>query len=82
MELRPTYFVSVPRLWNRLYERVMSTVEQSSWLKRTLFNYALASKKADLRRGILRNDTMWDRIVFKSIRSRLGGRVKGTHRPF
>jgi long-subunit acyl-CoA synthetase (AMP-forming) len=30
-ELRPTIFSSVPRLWNRIYDKVMAQVGGLSW---------------------------------------------------
>jgi len=39
---------------------------------------AYNAKAKMLRKGILRNNTIWDKLVFDQIRLRLGGRVKGT----
>ena len=46
--LRPTYFPSVPRLLNRLYDKITAGVESSGGLKKWLFYKAFYSKKADL----------------------------------
>lgn len=35
--LRPQIFVSVPRLWNRIYDRVMGAIRDGNPLSRTLF---------------------------------------------
>ena len=72
---RPTIFVSVPRLLNRIYDRTMALVNSSS-LKRKLFNMAMRSKQADIRRGIVCNTTIWDKLVFKRIQTSLGGRLR------
>ena len=72
---RPTIFVSVPRLLNRIYDRTMALVNSSS-LKRKLFNMGMRSKQADIRRGIVCNTTIWDKLVFKRIQASLGGRVR------
>jgi len=40
--LRPTYFISVPRLWNRLYDRVQESVAASGAIRRV---------RAGLKRG-------------------------------
>ena len=74
--LRPTLFVSVPRLLNRVYDKVMSNVEKASPLRKKLFFWALASKEAELKRGIIRNNSIWDKLVFSKVQSTLGGRVK------
>jgi long-chain acyl-CoA synthetase len=49
--LKPNIFVSVPRLWNRIYDRVMAQIRESSPLKRRLFETAYAHKKVG-RRGV------------------------------
>ena len=76
MELKPTVFYSVPRLYNRIYDRVMGTIRASNAVSRTLFNRAYASKKAALMQGDLsggRFGPFWDKLVFSKIRERLGG---------
>ncbi|KAL9961434.1 hypothetical protein ACROYT_G030372 [Oculina patagonica] len=74
-ELKPTIFPSVPRLLTRVYDKVMAQVSQSKF-KNWLFHKALHSKEADLKRGIIRGDTFWDRTVFKKIKMVLGGNVR------
>jgi len=73
--LQPTIFVSVPRLFNRIYDKVLAGVKAKGGIAAFLFNRAYATKKANLRRGILEH-AIWDRLVFGAIRARLGGRVK------
>jgi long-chain acyl-CoA synthetase len=65
--LRPTIFPSVPRLLNRIYDKINNQVESSGFIKKTLFNWALASKEAELKQGIVRKDSIWDKIVFKKV---------------
>ncbi|KHN80047.1 Long-chain-fatty-acid--CoA ligase 5 [Toxocara canis] len=74
-QLRPTVFPLVPRVLNRIYDKIMSEVNKSL-IKRFLFAVALAYKTSELRRGILRTDSFFDKIVFKKIRDQLGGRVR------
>jgi long-chain acyl-CoA synthetase len=76
LELKPTIFTSVPRLYNRIYDRVMSTIRAGNPLARRLFAAAYASKKAALQAGDLsggRFGPFWDRLVFSKIKARLGG---------
>jgi long-chain acyl-CoA synthetase len=78
-ELQPTLFTSVPRLYNRIYDKVMGAIQQSSPVARKLFEMAYASKRAALRGGDLsggRFGPMWDRLVFSKVRARLGGKVR------
>lgn len=77
--LKPHVFVSVPRLWNRIYDRVMTTIRQGNPISRRLFESAYASKKAAMMAGDPhggRWGPFWDRLVFSKIKARLGGEVK------
>ena len=77
--LRPNIFVSVPRLWNRIYDRVMAQIRESNPVKRALFEKAYAYKKAALEAGDLsggRWGPLFDKLVFSKIRERVGGEVK------
>lgn len=73
-QAKPTIFPAVPRLLNRIYDKILQTVNSSSPIRRFLFYRGLDYKKKLLRRGILRQDTIWDKLVFSKIRARLGGR--------
>ncbi|KAF9182459.1 hypothetical protein BGZ51_004725 [Haplosporangium sp. Z 767] len=73
--LHPTIFVSVPRLFNRIYDKVLAGVKAKGGLAAFLFNRAYNAKKANLRRGIIEH-ALWDKLVFGAIRARLGGKVK------
>ena len=74
--LKPTMFPSVPRLLNRVYDKVMDSVAQGGAIKRALFNMAMAKKRQEVQRGIIRNDSIWDKLVFKKVQARLGGNVR------
>ena len=73
-DLHPTLFVGVPRIFNRIYDKVNATIREKGGLSATLFNYALSSKKWYLRSGQTHH-WFWDRVVFKNLREKLGGRV-------
>ncbi|KAF9131551.1 Long chain acyl-CoA synthetase 7 peroxisomal [Mortierella sp. 14UC] len=73
--LQPTIFASVPRLFNRIYDKVMAGVQAKGGIAAFLFKRAYATKKANLRKGILEH-ALWDKLVFGAIRARLGGKVK------
>ena len=78
LELRPTIFISVPRLYNRVYDRVMAAIREGNPLARKLFETAYASKQGALLRGDLSGGRMaplWDRLVFSKIAARLGGEL-------
>ena len=74
--LRPTIFVSVPRLFNKVYDKVMAGVKEKNSFKQMLFNWAYAAKVENLRETGELKHWIWDRLVFEPIRAKLGGRVR------
>jgi long-chain acyl-CoA synthetase len=74
-ELKPTIFVSVPRLYNKIYDKVLAGVKAKGGLAAALFNMGFEAKKANLKSGKTTH-WFWDALVFKKIKARLGGRVK------
>ncbi len=85
VEVRPTIVVSVPRLFEKIYSRIMDQVMAGSRLKRAIFVWALATGKKHVRlriagervpahlafkRGLAR------RLVFSKITARTGGRIR------
>ncbi|PVD38284.1 hypothetical protein C0Q70_00895 [Pomacea canaliculata] len=75
MELKPTVFITVPRVLNRIYDKIQAAVHHS-WFKSLLLKWALASKTAEVKQGIIRNNTIWDKIVFGKVQKLLGGRAR------
>lgn len=64
--LRPTVMPAVPRLLNRVYDKIQSEIAVSA-LKRTLFNMALKAKEKEISRGVWRRNGCWDKLVFKKV---------------
>jgi long-chain acyl-CoA synthetase len=63
--LKPQIFVSVPRLWNRIYDRVMTTMREANPVKRRLFETAFAYKRAALEAGEARNSSIaWGGVLY------------------
>ncbi|VDN59562.1 unnamed protein product [Dracunculus medinensis] len=75
-DLRPTVFPSVPRVLNRLYDRIQETVKHKNFLARAIFRLAYQQKLSLLKKGITTTDSIWDWIVFSKIQKLLGGRVQ------
>ncbi|XP_037781180.1 LOW QUALITY PROTEIN: long-chain-fatty-acid--CoA ligase 1-like [Penaeus monodon] len=73
--LRPTITPSVPRLMNRVYDKVTTSVNGSSF-KKLMLKMAIASKKSDLERGVVRRSSIWDKLVFKKVQDGMGGRLR------
>ncbi|XP_068444858.1 long-chain-fatty-acid--CoA ligase 1a isoform X1 [Clinocottus analis] len=72
--LQPTVFPVVPRLLNRMFDKVFS--QANTPLKRWLLDFAFSRKEAELKGGIVRQDSMWDTLIFKKVQASLGGRVR------
>ncbi|XP_004680494.2 PREDICTED: long-chain-fatty-acid--CoA ligase 5 [Condylura cristata] len=72
--LKPTVFPSVPRLLNRVYDKVQN--EAKTPLKKFMLNLAIACKFNEVKRGIIRRDTIWDKLIFRKVQESLGGRVR------
>lgn len=50
--LRPTMFVGVPRVFDRIYSRVNAQVTTASFIKRALFGFAFKRKLHFLDAGV------------------------------
>ncbi|CAL8305441.1 unnamed protein product [Boreogadus saida] len=72
--LQPTIFPVVPRLLNRVYDKVQSAANTT--FKKWLLNFAVERKYAEVKEGIIRKNSVWDRLVFHKVQESLGGRVR------
>ncbi|XP_018425614.1 PREDICTED: long-chain-fatty-acid--CoA ligase 5 [Nanorana parkeri] len=72
--LRPTVFPTVPRLLNRIYDKIQSGAKTP--FKKRLLKFAVACKFAEVKKGIIRRDSIWDQLIFKKVQETMGGRVR------
>ncbi|XP_023224281.1 long-chain-fatty-acid--CoA ligase 5-like [Centruroides sculpturatus] len=72
LRFQPTMLPLVPRIMNRLYSIIMDDMKKNP-VKRYFWNIALKRKESLLKRGILRNDTIWDKLFFDKLIRDLGG---------
>jgi long-chain acyl-CoA synthetase len=86
LQVRPTLFLSVPRLYEKVYSAILETSAAASFLKRLLFNWALKAgdKARKHRNGSQRiskfTNYQWkiaEQVVFKKIRKKIG--LERTH---
>jgi long-chain acyl-CoA synthetase len=82
---RPTLMASVPRLYEKIYSRVLERVRSGSALKRRLFVWAKAVGESwvehrlagrRMPRGLAAKHWLADRLVFAKLRARTGGRLR------
>ena len=85
VEVRPTVMVAVPRLYERVYARVVSTVESGPQLRQRIFHWAVGLGRQKYANHVAgQRDSPWltaqlalaNRLVFDKIRGRTGGRVR------
>lgn len=76
MELRPTVFASVPRLYSKLYDRIQSGLAEAKGLKKKLAMKAINTKLANLHSTGSYKHCLYDALVFKKMKAALGGRVR------
>ncbi len=63
---------SVPRLFNKFYDKIMSGAKAAGGLKASLFSKAYAAKQQSLSRDNNINHWLWDKLVFAKLSARLG----------
>lgn len=84
-EVKPDLFAAVPRLFEKMRERIMNNVAASPASKQKIFKWALKVaedrlpymlKNQPLPLGLKIKSAIADKLVFRKILDRLGGRVK------
>lgn len=82
--IRPTFFLAPPRVWERIYATVCTEVKKRPGFSQRLFYAAIGagSEAARLKQqgkpvpGWIRGSTkLFDRLVYRKIRERLGGAI-------
>lgn len=73
--LTPTFVIAVPRLLNRIYDTIHARTAASK-VKSLLLSTACWFKSRYVSRGVITNQTIWDKVVFKAVAEVFGGRVR------
>jgi long-chain acyl-CoA synthetase len=84
-EIKPTLMISVPRLYEKMYSRIIETVESGSSLKRRLFYWSVKNGRKYMQR--LKNKQsvplslkikkgIATKLVFSKLKDRVGGRLR------
>lgn len=74
--LKPTMFASVPRLYNKLFDKFKAGISELTGVKGALINQAVASKLYYLEKSGSLTHTCYDALVFNKFKAILGGNVK------
>ena len=83
-EVKPTIMAAVPRLYEKVYARLMEQAAHSSFLKKNLIHWSIrtasewaeAFKKGKVPAGLALRHAVADKIVPKKLRARVGGNVR------
>lgn len=84
-EVRPTIFVGVPRIFEKIFARVKETAAESGKLNLAVLNWAVRIGKEHARRTIDRQNVpallslqhkLADKLMFAKMRTALGGRIR------
>ncbi len=81
-EVRPTVFAGVPRLYEKIHDKIQAKVSAAPPLRRALFNWALKQGKAAYPKrlsgkpyGSLMH-SLAEKLVLSKVREGLGGRIR------
>ncbi len=78
-EVQPTVMISVPRLFEKIYNLIVKSVEEGSASKKKIFNWAVETghKYASGKRGLVTiQKKIADKLVFDKLKDRTGGEVR------
>eukprot|EP00285_Hemiselmis_virescens_P009398 CAMPEP_0173378912 /NCGR_PEP_ID=MMETSP1356-20130122/2019_1 /TAXON_ID=77927 ORGANISM="Hemiselmis virescens, Strain PCC157" /NCGR_SAMPLE_ID=MMETSP1356 /ASSEMBLY_ACC=CAM_ASM_000847 /LENGTH=695 /DNA_ID=CAMNT_0014332143 /DNA_START=57 /DNA_END=2144 /DNA_ORIENTATION=- len=72
--LKPTVMAGVPRVFSRVYDKVMQGLEAKGKFAQLLFDIAISNQSWCMSLGF--RNPIWDAILFSKVREALGGRVR------
>lgn len=83
-EIRPTILISVPTMFNRIYDGLNKAMEAKGGISKRLFDAAVTnarkretlSKRGKTTPWVEAQHRIFDRVVFAKVRERVGGRLK------
>ncbi|XP_027934376.1 long chain acyl-CoA synthetase 1-like [Vigna unguiculata] len=78
MELKPTLFAGVPRVFEKVYEGIKKAVEELNPIRRTVFGMLYNYKLGWMKKGYKQREAsrLADLLAFRKVKARLGGRVR------
>lgn len=84
LEVKPTILTTVPRLFERIYAKIIKNIESEPATKQKIFEwainigkeYARAKKENKINIALNAKHKLADRLVFHKIREKMGGRLR------
>ena len=74
--LKPNFFPSVPRLYNKIYAALNAKFSEATGCKKWLINKGLAAKRANYATNGQITSGCYDKLIFKKAKAMLGGQVR------
>ncbi len=85
LEVKPTLMISVPRLYEKMYAKILDTADSGSAIKQKIFYWAvdtgrtfiqkkLAGAPSGVALGI--KQKIADKLVFSKLKAKMGGRIR------
>ena len=74
--LKPTFFPAVPRILNKIYDKITEGIGKLTGLKAWFINKAISSKMEAIQNGQGFTHKFYDAVLFSKFRKVLGGRVR------
>ena len=84
LEARPTIITTVPRLFERIYSRIIKNVEKESLSKKKIFYWAVETgkkysslkRKNNISLKLKIEHALADKLVFSKLKEKMGGRLR------
>jgi long-chain acyl-CoA synthetase len=84
LEIRPTVVTTVPRLFERIYTRIMKQIDNSPPTRQRIFRWAVSvgkefateGKREDVSPILRLQQGLAERLVFSKLKQRTGGRIR------
>ncbi|CDO97106.1 unnamed protein product [Coffea canephora] len=78
LELKPTMFSGVPRVYDRIYTGIMEKISAGGTIRKILFDFAYDYKLKNLQKGLRQDEAapLLDKLVFDKIKQGFGGKVR------
>ncbi|MBI4919367.1 long-chain fatty acid--CoA ligase [archaeon] len=83
--VKPTVFIGVPKVFEKVYSKIIETAEKSSTFKKKLFDkainfgeeyYVLKSEGGKISRMMSLEHLFFDKLIYSKIRQAFGGRLR------
>lgn len=85
IEVKPTLMISVPRLYEKMYAKILDTADSGSALKQKIFYWAVEVGRTFIQKKLAGEATgamlgfkqkIADKLVFSKLKEKMGGRIR------